>query len=172
MQLKTCLLLWLGATILGAGCASTGANPPSGLADGQPFELALPDLDGARVQSDAFAGQVVLVDVWATWCAPCEQSFPFYTRLVEKYRERGFRVVAVSVDERVEDVRAWLEGRNLPFTIVHDPEGTVPERIGLRTMPSAILLDRKGEIAGVHAGFRPSDEAEIEAMVLDVLDRG
>lgn len=155
------------------GCASGGgAAGPGGLVGGQTFELALPDLEGKRVRHEDFAGQVVLVDIWATWCAPCEESFPFYAGLVRKYQDRGFRVIAVSVDERAQDVRSWIEGRDLPFTIVHDPEGTIPERIGLRTMPSAILLDRKGEVAGVHAGFRASDQAEIEALVLETLDEG
>lgn len=165
--------LWRAALALSlAACAASSgeARPlPTGLERGEPFDFRLPTLEGEAVRAADFRGEVVLVDVWATWCAPCEKSFPFYADLVDELGPEGFRVVAVSVDERAEDVRAWVQGRDLPFTIVHDPEGTIPERIGLRTMPSAVLLDREGRVTDAHAGFDPADAPEIERMVREAL---
>ena len=161
-----------GAFLLVAchGCAAGGGRTlPTDVQRGDPFDFRLPQLDGTQVRASSFRGKVVLVDVWATWCAPCEKSFPFYADLVEQLGSESFEIIAVSVDERAEDVATWLEGRNLPFVIVHDPEGTVPGRIGLRTMPSAVLLDREGRVTDIHAGFDPADEPEIEQMIRDAL---
>lgn len=152
--------------VLLTSCAGGGSRAlPAKLELGEPFDFALPRLDGTTVRSADLRGNVVLVDVWATWCAPCEKSFPFYARLVDELGPSGFQVVAVSVDERAQDVKAWLEGRDLPFVIVHDPEGTIPERIGLRTMPSAVLLDREGRVTDVHAGFEAGEAPDIERKV-------
>lgn len=154
-----------------AGCASS-PKLPTELDRAETFEFALPNLDGQRVEARSLRGNVVLVDVWATWCAPCERSFPAYAELAKKHADQGLRVVAVSVDERLEDVRAWLKGKQLPFTVLHDPEGTVPESMGLRTMPSAVVLDRQGRVVGAHAGYREGDEAHIEGLILEALSRG
>ena len=155
---------------LGAGaCASARPRAPTQVGPEEVFRYDLTLLDGRHVDERAMRGQVVLLDVWATWCAPCEKSFPFYAELERRYRDEGLVVVAVSVDERAEDVRAWLEGRDLPFVFAHDPEGALPERIGLKTMPSALVLDRESHVRGAHAGFRPGDEAEVERMVRDAL---
>lgn len=174
MQLRAVLLLAAGHVAAAtAGCAASSGEPlPSELERAERFEFALPDLDGRRIDARSLRGKVVLVDVWATWCEPCARSFPVYAELVRRHRADGFEVVAVSVDERVEDVRTWLEGKDFPFIVVHDPEGTLPERMGLKTMPSAVVLDRDGRVVGAHAGFRDGDEAEIEALVRAALAGG
>lgn len=154
---------------LAAACAHGEREAPGRLTRGDRFEFSLPRLDGTKIRSTELEGKVVLVDVWATWCVPCMKSFPFYDRMKRTYSDQGFEVVAVSVDDRVVDVEAWLKGRDLPFIIAHDPEGTIPNRIGLRTMPSAFLLDRKGRVYGVHAGFTEADEPGLESMITSAL---
>ena len=160
---RVCFLIFL---LSFSACAhSRGTGLPTKLEKGSVFEFELPSLEGGLVRSQAYRGRVLLVDVWATWCAPCERSFPFYAQLYEQLEARGFDVVAVSVDERAEDAARWLEERKLPFHFVHDPEGNIPERIGLRTMPSAVVLDRDGQVVGVHAGFEEGDRFLIERMI-------
>lgn len=117
-----------------------------------------------------YRGRVVLVDLWATWCRPCEASMPFYAELHQRYADRGFSVVAVSVDEHEEDVGRFLASRSLPFPILRDPKGTVPALIDLKTMPSSVLLDRDGRVLDVHAGFADEDRTEIEARVWRALE--
>lgn len=130
-----------------------------------PFEFGVRDVEGRVVRLDALRGQVVLVDVWATWCKPCRQSLPFYATLLERHRAQGFVVVAVSVDKSLDVLRAFVRERKLPFTILHDPEGKVPAAIGLEDMPTLVLLGRDGQAVMKHAGFVRSDRARIEAAV-------
>lgn len=163
LRLRVFVLLLLG---LSACASSSGAREvPTELTRGEPFMLRLPRVGGDELDLRELRGKVVLVDVWATWCAPCAKSFPFYARLHEELSDQGFEVVAVSVDEREQDVAEWMSSNALPFIVVHDPEGTVPERIGLRTMPTAVLVDREGNVTDVHAGFASTDEPDIERMI-------
>jgi peroxiredoxin len=138
-----------------------------------PKELAfsLPDLSGKTVDTTTFQGRVVLVDFWATWCKPCEQSFPFYSGLQKQLEAQGFTILAISVDERDEDVRAFLERHPVSFRVLRDPEGKVARTIdrAIDTMPTAVLIGRDGGVRLVHAGFVGSDEAKLTQAVKDAL---
>lgn len=159
MRLQLTLLLL-------AGCATT---QPGRVTVGDELEFSLRDMEGRTVSPEGLVGQVLLVDLWATWCKPCRASFPFYTSLYEEHRSEGFSVLAVSVDERDEDVRRFLEAHPVPFQILRDPEGRIPEKIGISTMPTMLILGRNGRVAYVHAGFEPSDKEQIAAAVQDAL---
>lgn len=156
----TALLLLLSV----AACSTTprtGAKaPPVATVD-----FTLPKPSGETVTLSALKGRVVLVDMWATWCDPCKESFPFYSRLQDEYGEQGFRVLAVSVDTERAAVAEFLEANPVSFTVLHDPEGTVPQKMAIETMPTAFLVGKDGKVAYMHAGFVPEDEAEIEAKV-------
>lgn len=164
IHILSSISLFAGAMTL-TWCAHNPDQAVSKLAPGDPFDFELPNLSGELVRAADYRGKVILIDVWATWCAPCEQSFPFYADLHAQWAEQGFEVIAVSVDERSEDVGRWLEGRNLPFIVVHDPEGKTPEDIGLMTMPSAVLVDREGRIVRIHAGFKDEDKAVLSRLI-------
>lgn len=153
-------LLLIG-TLLGASAAHAdpGAlltQPVSGL-DGKPLNLA------------ALKGQVVLLDLWATWCDPCRASLPGYQALYEKLGPKGFSVVALSVDEQAGDARAFVERAGLKFPIGWDPKGAWPARLNLETMPTAWLLARDGSVAFVHPGFREGDLGTLEEKIAALL---
>lgn len=131
------------------------------------FELA--DTSGAMVRTADHVGRVVLVDFWATWCKPCEASFPFYDSLAKQYGDDGFVVLAVSVDEDDEAVKSFLARKPVAFTVLRDPTGSVPERFDLQTMPTAVLLGRDGKVKHIHEGFRPGDEDKIKKLVEEAL---
>lgn len=150
--------------VVGLACTSTprtGAKTPTK----ERVEFTLPKPDGAQVTLSALKGKVVLVDMWATWCAPCKDSFPFYSQLQNEYRDAGLEILAVSVDEDTEAVSEFLAAYPVSFTVLLDPKGSLPEQLAIETMPTAILVDRQGKVAYMHAGFVPDDQAEIEARV-------
>ena len=155
----------LSALVLAAALSACAAQRPAPTNVPETLELSLPALDGAPVTLASLRGRVVLVDIWATWCVPCKDSFPFYAELVRRYQGDGFAVVAVSVDAEDEEVAAFVADNDMPFTVLRDPQGTLPERLGLQTMPSAVLVGRDGKVAYVHAGFEPDEGPEIEAQV-------
>lgn len=150
--------------VLGVACKSTprtGAKPPTA----ETVDFTLPEHGGAELSLASLKGQVVLVDMWATWCAPCKDSFPFYSELQTKYADKGFKLLAVSVDEEDAEVSEFLEANPVTFTVLRDPEGTVPAKLNIDTMPTAFLVDKEGKLTYMHAGFVPEDQAEIEAKV-------
>lgn len=154
--------LALLALALMVSCATARPKPTS---VPESLDLSLPAVDGRTVTMADFAGKVVLVDIWATWCVPCKDSFPFYADLVRRYGADGFVVVAVSVDTEDADVSEFMADNDMPFIVVRDPKGSLPERLGLQTMPSAVLVGRDGKVAYVHAGFETDEGPEIEAQV-------
>lgn len=131
------------------------------------FDLAL--LDGGRLARADLAGSVALVDFWASWCTPCRHSLPDYDRLNAKLAARGFRVIAVNLDEDVADARAFLAEQPLSLTIARDPEGHVAEAFGLRGMPTSYLLACDGTLRETHTGYESGDLAKLEASVEHLL---
>lgn len=151
--------------------ACGGAPAPSG--DAPP--LALEDLDGDRVELGELLGEgPVLVDFWATWCAPCRRAMPRYQELVERYGDRGFRVVAVSQDNpgQAGRVRRYMEGAGYDFTVLLDPGRRAGQDWGVSTLPHSFLLDRRGNVVEQHRGFADGDERALEARVQELLAAG
>ena len=134
-----------------------------------PVHFSLKDIEGRYVSNADYAGRVVLVDVWATWCRPCSESLPYYGELQRRYHDQGLRVVGVSVDEKSDHVRDFVRPYQLPFRVLWDPEGTLAESAGLTSMPSMLLLGKNGEVLYRHDGFVPKDRDAIEAAVKSAL---
>ncbi len=101
----------------------------------------------------AMAGRVVLVDFWASWCAPCQASFPAYARLNGDYGPRGLVVLAVSVDQSSDACAAFVRKLSPPFPVVRDLRQKLVSDVNVPTMPSSYLLGRDGRVRFVHAGF-------------------
>ena len=127
-------------------------------------------LGGQERRLADFRGQVVLLDFWATWCLPCKESLPFYARLYQELRDRGFSVVAVSTDENDGEVRAFLAERPLPYLVARDPGGALAADLGVQTLPTTFLLDRQGETRLDHRGFSRGDADRIRDRVLELLN--
>jgi thiol-disulfide isomerase/thioredoxin len=104
---------------------------------------ALPDL----------TGKVVLVDFWASWCAPCKASFPVMARLHADYAARGFVIAAVSIDDKASAAAAFAKKMAPPFATLLDPEKKLVQQVDVPAMPASYLLDRHGRVRFVHQGF-------------------
>jgi thiol-disulfide isomerase/thioredoxin len=98
-------------------------------------------------------GQVVLVDFWASWCAPCRASFPAYARLEETYGGRGLVILAVSVDQHGGDFAAFVRKFSPTFSTVRDRGQALVKVVAVPAMPTSYLLGRDGVVRFVHAGF-------------------
>jgi thiol-disulfide isomerase/thioredoxin len=115
--------------------------------------IALPDRNGATVTLESLRGRVLLVDIWASWCPPCKAAFPAYDKLYREYRERGFEVLAINVDEKRSAADAFLNGREFAMRVLFDPKGTAPMGFDLKAMPTSYLVDKRGAIRYSHEGF-------------------
>jgi thiol-disulfide isomerase/thioredoxin len=127
--------------------------------------LALFNLDGASFSLDSLKGDVVVLDVWASWCVPCRASFPFFNGLQARYGENGVRVVGLTLEEDTAAVLSFLEAVPARFPIVRDPSGRAGEALGVVAMPTTFLIDREGRIvARFEGGDRHAHEG-LEAAV-------
>ena len=132
--------------------------------------FSAPRLDAAGSLSlDAYRGKVVLLDFWASWCAPCLVSLPLYEQLRKELPSGDFQVIAVNLDREPEKALRFLKERGVGFPSVSDPDGRIPESFGLQTMPTSYLIDRSGRVRHVHEGFRRGDIEGVRARVQALL---
>jgi cytochrome c biogenesis protein CcmG, thiol:disulfide interchange protein DsbE len=128
---------------------------PLGVGSRAPDYTAL-SLSGDPVSISGFEGDVVLLNIWATWCPPCVAEMPALQRLHEQLGDRGLSIVAVSVDSPPSlgnamgvfsgDVRAFVEQFGLTFTVLHDPGGGIQSRYQVNGLPTTFLIDRDGRV--------------------------
>jgi thiol-disulfide isomerase/thioredoxin len=164
-----------GAPHLTAPTAVTGADTTA------PFRFAFPDLSGRLVteRDPRFAGKVVLVDVFGSWCPTCHDAAPVLARLYRKYHARGLEMVGlayeVTGDSAVDgrQVRRFRDKFGVPFPLllagINDTEAaaaTLPQLHGFTSFPTTVFLGRDGKVRRVHAGFYgPATGAQHERMV-------
>jgi thiol-disulfide isomerase/thioredoxin len=161
--------------IPGYGCATGGqadpsrsdpTEPPASSEIGQAMpDLTVSELNGKRkIRLGALRGKVVLLDIWASWCAPCKQEMPVLDDLARRLAGRGVEILAVSIDEDRAAAEAFLQSRpRWALRLAHDPEGSIPDRLKPPKMPTSYFIDRKGILRHVQAGFEPADAPDIEA---------
>lgn len=101
----------------------------------------------------ATAGQVVLVDFWASWCAPCKASFAALAQLQKDFASRGLVIAAVSVDEKSAAAAAFVKKLAPNFPTLHDRDQALVKQVVVPTMPTSYLLGRDGRVRFVHQGF-------------------
>lgn len=133
-------------------------------------DFELPDLrDGKKARLSQHRGKVVILDFWASWCAPCRKEMPELEKLYRDFAGRGLRVVAVNIDEDTAAARRFLDDVKVSFAVLHDGEQKVATQYDLPTMPTSFVLGADGKVHAVHAGFRPEDvpklRAEVEALL-------
>ena len=109
--------------------------------------------DGTEITLGDFKGRIMLVNFWATWCAPCVAEMPSLDRLHRRLRDEGLVVLAVAVDEDADVLRRWVEARRLTLAILHDPRGRdVAARYGVSGYPVSFLVDRDGRVLENYVG--------------------
>ena len=109
----------------------------------------------------ATGGKVVVVDFWASWCAPCKASFPMFAKLHQEFGSRGLVIVAVGVDEKPAAYAAFVQKLNPPFVTLHDQAQRLVAAVKVPAMPTSYLLGRNGRVRFVHQGFH-GRETELE----------
>lgn len=117
-----------------------------------------------------YRGKVVLLDFWASWCAPCRQSFPWLNAMQEQYGERGLVVIGVNVDRERAAADRFLREVPARFAIVYDSAGKVAEHYDVPGMPVSYVIGRDGDIVAKHIGFRTGLREEREAEVQKLLE--
>lgn len=130
----------------------------------------LADMDGRPQPLSQWRGKVLVVNFWATWCAPCREEIPGFVRLQEKYRDRGLQFVGIAIDQR-EKVQAFARefGMNYPVLLGGIDSVEMSRQAGNRVgaLPFTLILDRSGQIVGSKlGGFK---EPKLDSMIESLL---
>lgn len=129
-----------------------------------------PQADGTSTGLRDLRGQVVLVDFWASWCAPCLQSLPELETWQRELGDRGFTVLAVNVDTERAKALAFLKRKPVSYPVVYDPQGWWPEQYNVGGMPASYLVDREGRLHASFSGYSEKDLPRIRQQVEVLLD--
>lgn len=151
--------------------ASEAAASKRGPAEvGKPApDLAIQTLNGqGDLTLDALSGKVVLVDFWATWCAPCKQSFPALEAMSKRHGTR-LAIIGVSVNDDADGVAEFAKEMGTTFPVGWDKGHAIAERWNVSTMPSTFILDDKGTVRFVHAGYHDGEDATIDKEIEELV---
>ena len=156
----------------GAGLASPPLpeawSPRLGEAPG--FSLPTPAGEVHRLADHA--GQIVLLNFWAIWCAPCREELPVLETLHGELRDQGLAIVAVNVDRGgAEGVQRFAEQKGLSFRVLHDPEQRVAGSYGVRGYPTTVVIDRAGRIVLSELGAWDWSHPEAVAWLRELLSQ-
>jgi peroxiredoxin len=124
-------------------------------------EFELQDVQGRNVRLSDYAGKVVVLDFWATWCAPCKASMPWLMELSEKYRDAGLAVIGISMDEGGwQVVKPFAEKMHITYPILLGDKRVAYLYGDVDALPLAFFVDRNGRVAAIHLGTANRNEFE------------
>jgi len=119
-----------------------------------PVDFVLSDLNGRQVRLSDFKGKVVLLDFWTTWCPDCRIEMPALEKLHQRLKDRAFVLLAVDLRESQKSVRQFFSSHKLSFTALLDGNGQVGQSFGIRSIPTAFILDQDGAMIAKAIGSR------------------
>ena len=125
-------------------------------------DFTVKDSAGADLRLSSYKGKVVLLNFWATYCVPCRTEIPWFVEFDKTYRDKGFAVVGISMDEDWDAVRPYVAEKKINYRIGLGGEEMAKLYGGLEALPETFLLDREGRIAAHHIGLAPRAEVEKE----------
>ncbi|HET9951508.1 MAG TPA: TlpA disulfide reductase family protein [Candidatus Eisenbacteria bacterium] len=165
------LVLFLALSLVGCGggaqkdAGETSGGAPAAGGNGEPgtqapgYELA--DLTGKMVSNQEFAGKVVILDFWATWCPPCREEIPHFVQLQSKYRDQGLVIVGLSLDAGgAKDVAPFAEEHNVNYPMLIGNDDVAKAYGGVNSIPTTFVIDRTGKIVKRFVGFTPPEVFE------------
>lgn len=161
-------MLWPRQPVQPAGSSSLSTVPVAVRYEAP--ELTLSDVNGKQHSLAAYRGQVVLVNLWATWCPPCKAEMPTLNRYYRDHADQGFVILAVNDGDPAEAVRSFVQTYQLSFPVLLDPTYTATDRaFKTSSLPSSFVIDRSGTVRLRWVGEidRPTLEAYVTPLIVE-----
>jgi len=156
----------LGCLILmGSSIAMTPATAVAAELNQPAPDFTLKSLTGENLKLSEMAGNVVLINFWASWCGPCREEMPLLNALHSKYEALGFTVLGVNVEENIDGAKGFLNDFPVDFPILLDNTNAVSKQYKVIAMPTTVVVDRDGNMRFLHKGYKLGDEAKYRQMV-------
>ncbi len=118
-------------------------------------DIELNLVDGKKIPLSQLQGKVVVLDFWATWCAPCVKSLPGVNKVAEKLGSDKVVLIAVNQGETVEQINSFMKRRDWKFKAASDPSSSIGSKFGVSNIPQTVVIDPEGKIVAVHVGSSP-----------------
>jgi len=167
-----------GLSACGGGTQPNASSPASSAGESSSVvgQLA-PDAEfgvlhgSGTVSLSSLRGKVVLLDFWASWCAPCQEELPLLDDLARRLKSKNIEVVGLSIDESKADATEFLKRKShWTLTLGHDPEQKTADQFKPPKMPTSYVIDRKGVVRHMNAGFERGDLKKIEDQLLQLAE--
>ncbi len=132
-----------------------------------PIELKATDLEGKPISFDDYKGKVVLVDFWATWCPPCREEMPNVIATYNKYHDKGFDIIGISLDNSKDALDKYIADNKMPWRQVFDGKGwdsAAGKTFSVQAIPFAMIIGRDGKIAALNARGEALEKAVVKAL--------
>jgi thiol-disulfide isomerase/thioredoxin len=150
---------WLVVSLLGLGLVGCDNNRQSGLEGVSVAQVSLPQLDGRVINLAQFKGKVLVVNFWATWCAPCREEMPALQALSEALDPERYRIIGVTVDQDLNLVREFVLKYQLDFIQLSDASMAVAgDLLAISAFPFTLIVDPQGVIDRVVIGNKAWDD--------------
>jgi peroxiredoxin len=125
-------------------------------------DFSLNNLEGKTVHLSDYAGQVVLVNAWATWCPPCVAEMPDLQAYYQAHRAENFIILGINAGDSLSTASAFASQKGITFPILLDPNVNLLTNLGVHSFPTSILVDADGVVKNIHVGMYTAEELDAE----------
>jgi peroxiredoxin len=140
---------------------------PLAIGDEAP-EFSVPAMPSGSLDLNSYRGQVVVVNLWATWCPPCVEETPSLVQFAEKMKEHGVVVLGISVDEDPKALQDFVQQNHIAYPVGRDPDRSLSARFGTVQFPETYIFDRRGKLAEKVIGATDWSDERMQSFVLNL----
>jgi peroxiredoxin len=132
-------------------------------------DFTLKSRSGENIKLSELRGNVVMVNFWASWCGPCRQEMPLLDQLYDRYKDMGFTLLGINLDEEPGAADKVLKEIPVKFPILYDAKNQVSQDYQVKAMPSTFMIDRDGKVRHLHKGYMPGYEDDYQQQIRNLL---
>jgi peroxiredoxin len=150
---------------IGLALIFAGTLASADVKQGAAPDFTLKSASGENLRLSEMRGEVVMINFWASWCAPCRQEMPLLDELYNQYQPMGFTILGVNVEEDPTQAKQMLKDNPVNFPVLFDDKSAVSKLYDVVAMPSTVLVDRDGNVRYLHRGYKPGYEEAYQQQV-------